>query len=814
MQHRRIHNPLTRLSPTVVALGTAAAGFTLYEITSRSFFEGMSASWVSGIDVLAGCIITGLCAFLVRRESAIFNVRKTAATENTPTIRRLKSLVEESLDLLAQVRSFEAAASDLLSCFGEALQAERCALFLYPHDPTAQPVILEWSATQAPLRNEHTYVQLMGAPGAVENLRSGQPVRLERTTFSLPEETRALLEQYTLNTLVIAPLTASGQVNGFLWVENPVDITNAENDLFEVLRAVGKTTGLAWRYENMKNLYDEQSQLFREVLDTNPNPIFAKDSQGNYTLANRALADLLEAPIEKIIGKQDADLHPVAEEVDAMRQDDICVVESRRDKIVAEQPFTDSRGQKHWLRTIKHPVLNKNGAVSQVINISTDITERKRAEERSVFSSLHDTLTSLPNRTLFLDRLGRAVRRVKRHKALFAVLYLDFDNFKKVNDSLGRLIGDQLLISASQKLTSCIRGLDTVARIGGDEFAVLLEDLNDTNEAVKVAQRILEKMDESFSTVNRDVFLTTSIGIVFVNATYHNDPLDVMRDADIAMYRAKALGKSRYVVFNENMRVEYMGRLQMETDLRLGIERQELRLFYQPILAVGSGQIVGFEALVRWLHPKRGLISPSEFIPIAEETDLIIPMGNWVLREACKQTRLWHERFPRVPPLTVSVNISSKQLTRSNFEEQVAQALRESDLRPDCLKLEITESVFMENFEAVTQVINQLHLLGVQVFIDDFGTGYSSLSYLHHFPIDAVKIDRSFISSIDNERGGNEIVQAILKMSQGLGMRIIAEGVETAAQHSRLKTMGCEYEQGFLISRPLAPEEFERFFAV
>jgi diguanylate cyclase (GGDEF)-like protein len=442
-----------------------------------------------------------------------------------------------------------------------------------------------------------------------------------------------------------------------------------------------------------------------------------------------------------------------------------------------------------------------------------DITDRKRAEERLLYDAFHDALTGLPNRALFIDHLKLSVERAKRRKdRQFAVLFLDFDRFKIINDSLGHMVGDQLLVGIARRLEACLRPGDTVARLGGDEFTVLLEDLNDTREAIEVAERLQQTLSLPFNLKGSEVFTTVSIGIALSTIGYEHAE-EVLRDADTAMYRAKLNGKARHELFDKAMHASAMTLLQLETDLRRAIERKEFVLHYQPIVALETGVIRGFEALVRWQHPERGFISPIDFIPIAEETGLIIPIGQWVLEEACRQIRKWQDQFPQHPPLQISVNLSGKQFTQANLIEQISRLLRETEIDPHTLKLEITESMMMENIDTAINMLEQLRRLGIELSMDDFGTGYSSLSYLHRFPISTLKIDRSFVSRMTSNNENAEIVRTIVMLARNLDMNIVAEGVETEGQLAQLKSLECEYGQGYFFSKPVAAEGAARLLS-
>jgi diguanylate cyclase (GGDEF)-like protein/PAS domain S-box-containing protein len=450
-----------------------------------------------------------------------------------------------------------------------------------------------------------------------------------------------------------------------------------------------------------------------------------------------------------------------------------------------------------------------------------DISARKSAEERLTHNAFHDVLTNLPNRALFLDRLRRAFYHAKRHPDYkFAVLFIDLDNFKIVNDSLGHTVGDQLIGAVADRLVHALRheegisrsavrigpdrppGDDTLARFGGDEFTVLLVDIEHPRNALRVGTRIHEFMSAPFILGGQEVYATASIGIA-TNDTPGNQPEDLLRAADTAMYRAKVSGKGRCEVFNTEMHSLAVNRLKLESDLRRAIERGEFSLNYQPIISLAANRIVGFEALIRWNRPQIGVIFPAEFIATAEETGMIIPIGQWVLREACERARSWNAAHPNSPPVTMSVNISFKQFAQPDLVIQIRRALQESGLDPALLKLEITESLAMSDAERSETILWLLKGLGIGLSIDDFGTGYSSLSYLRRFPVNTLKIDRSFIAGIGNDTEGAEIVRTIVTLSHNLGLDVVAEGVETAEHAAMLKEFGCDFAQGYFYYRPL-----------
>lgn len=473
-------------------------------------------------------------------------------------------------------------------------------------------------------------------------------------------------------------------------------------------------------------------------------------------------------------------------------------------EIVNEQLLTSQIRLQQAQAELEERVAQRTKELRQSnLKLQAEIEERQRAQNQLAHDAVHDALTGLPNRVLFMDRLQHASALAKRHESYrFAVLFLDLDFFKVVNDSLGHTIGDQLLIAIAKRLHQYLDMSDTLVRLGGDEFVILMEGATDSASIASKVHEIQDKLKLPFNLNGHQVVTSASIGVV-TDAHLYERPEDALRDADIAMYHAKRLGKSRFEVFKPYMREQALARLELETDLRHALDRHELELFYQPIVSLETGQIVGFEALLRWRSPTRGLVSPMDFVPIAEETRLILPIGHWVLQEACRQIREWQTKFPRQPPLTVSVNVSGSQFCAPDFAAQVAGVLAEVGIGPSSLKLEITEGIWLTSSPEVTAVFEQLKEMGIQLQLDDFGTGYSSLAYLQNFPIQTIKIDRSFVSRIGDNSNHMEIVRAVITMAHDLGMESVAEGVETVAQLSQLRALGCNFGQGYLLSRPV-----------
>lgn len=423
----------------------------------------------------------------------------------------------------------------------------------------------------------------------------------------------------------------------------------------------------------------------------------------------------------------------------------------------------------------------------------------------------YDKLTGLPTQALLIDWLQQSNTLFQEQSKPFALLFINLDRFRLINDSLGHEVGDQLLVEIAERLITCLPAAGAVARLPADQFVVLLENIQNIKSAVSVAECINKVLAIPFQLQNQNVSITASIGISWSDKDY-KDPEDLLHNAETAMYQAKALGRARYDIFDAKVRLELTSRLRLEADLHLAIERHELQVYYQPIVSLTTNIITGFEALVRWQHPKLGLISPEKFIPLAEETGLIHAIGQVALREACQQLHTWQQQFPAHSKLSVSVNLAASQFSQTNLVEQVQQILQETKLNPQSLKLEITESALMENPETAAKMLQQLKSLGIQIYLDDFGTGYSSLAYLHRFPIDTLKIDRSFVSRI-GEGEQLEIVWAIIKLAWNLGLSVVAEGVETSKQLAQLKSLRCNYAQGYFFSRPVSSEFAEQLLS-
>jgi len=544
---------------------------------------------------------------------------------------------------------------------------------------------------------------------------------------------------------------------------------------------------------------EEKLQLAATVFNNSAEAIIITDAGCNILSVNQAFTAITGFTSEEAVGKNPRMLSA-----------------KTQDQKFYEEMWAAVKTMGHWQGEIWNrrkngeiyptwltlsSVRNTSGEITNYVGISQDITVRKETEQRLAYLANHDALTGLPNRTLFNDRLNHALAHGERYKLGLAILFLDLDRFKVINDTLGHDIGDQLLQNLAQRLTKSLRGSDTVARWGGDEFTILVDELNSPQDAVAVARRVLDVLTEPFMLNGHEIFVTCSIGITL----YPKDGRDaqaLLSNADAAMYRAKEKGRNNYQFYTAAMNASALERLRLESDLRRALEREEFFLHYQPKVEIRTGRIVGVEALIRWDHPTLGMVSPQQFIPLAEETGLIVPIGEWVLRTACTQNQAWHSAG--VCSIRMAVNISAQQFKKENLTEAVIRILDETGLPHDLLELEITESVMMQDMERAVAVLTELSARGIRFSIDDFGTGYSSLVYLKRLPIDILKIDRSLVSQMPEDPDDTAIAAAIISMGKSLNLQVIAEGVETEQQLAFLLQQGCDEAQGFLFSRPVA----------
>ncbi|MBB45892.1 MAG: diguanylate cyclase [Rhodospirillaceae bacterium] len=456
-----------------------------------------------------------------------------------------------------------------------------------------------------------------------------------------------------------------------------------------------------------------------------------------------------------------------------------------------------------WMMAKGLAIRTPSGRATRFAGSQTDVSERKSNEEQMIYDALHDTLTSIPNRTLLLDRIRQSLVRRKRYpKTSFAIIFIDLDRFRLVNESLGHIHGDELLQLISARLKETIPISDTVARLGGDEFSILLQDIDSVTDVEVIAKDIQNSFSKPFFLGDREVFASASMGIAHSDNDYKT-PEEILRDSELAMYRAKRDGKSQSIVFQPQFRQSSLSPIDLDTDLRRALDRDEMELHYQPIISMRDRTISGFEALLRWSHRSRGVISPNEFIPLAEETGLIYDLGQWVLGKACKQIAAWNKSKKKEDQLEISINLSSRQFSDPNLVEGIVENIEKSGFDAEFLKIEITESALMQNAQRSVSMLNQLKDLNIKVCVDDFGTGYSSLSYLHTFPIDTLKIDRSFVHDMSRNFRNMEIIRTIIMLAHNLKLDVIAEGVETREQDAQLSALGCQFAQGFYFSRPI-----------
>ena len=671
--------------------------------------------------------------------------------------------------------------------------ADRAHLMRMSDDELSIRMTHEYDAPGVPPRKEY-YGDLPYAsfPWWIGRLLHGQAVVMN-TIDDLPAEAvneRRIAERGNLRSVVFVPMIAHKKTVGSIGCTSITKELHWSQEILSLLRITGEMFVSAFARSRSYRELRSSEERYRLMADYATDLISRSTMRGKMTYASEAVRSLLGYEAHEMVG------HSVFEFIDPEDQHIVRQATTR----IEQGPQTFSyrcirkNGSRVWFETTSRAVPDANGVPQELVSVSRDISERRRAEEQIEYQAYHDALTGLPNRLLFRDRLTIALAHAKRQQVPIAVMFLDLDRFKNINDTLGHSLGDELLRAVAARLRSVLREGDTIARMGGDEFTILLTDLNGPTDAAKIAQKLLETVAYPLHVDGHELYATTSIGI----ALFPNDgdtAESLLKNADSAMYRAKDAGRNSYQLCTPAMNSRAAERLGVENALRRALERQELVLHYQPLLRLDTRQIVGMEALLRWNRPGHGIVAPGTFIGIAEETRMIVPIGAWVLREACRQAKKW-------PGLRMAVNLSPRQFQQSDLRDVVAQALEESGLEPQFLELEITESTAMANSDRAIATMSELRELGVRIALDDFGTGHSSLNYLRRFPIDRVKIDREFVSEIETSRSSRAIISAVVAMAHGLDLFVTAEGVETEGQVTFLREQRCEEVQGFLFARP------------
>jgi diguanylate cyclase (GGDEF)-like protein/PAS domain S-box-containing protein len=696
-----------------------------------------------------------------------------------------------------------------LHALGEFAEVDRSYIFLFSPDRVRVDNTHEWCSRGVEAQIQSLKgLKISRFPWFMRKILSLQALHVP-SVAALPPEAEAEKEEFEregIKSLVVVPMIHRGSLRGYLGFDSVAKEKAWTEDNIQVLRMAGEIFVNALERKTVDIALTEAKAKYLNIFENAVEGIFQSTREGRFLGVNPALARLLgyadPRELAAAIGDIGAEIY-----VDPERRSEFIRVLGERDRLTEfESQVRRKDGSVIWISENARAVRKADGSLDYCEGTVMDVTGRKRMEDQLIHGALHDALTGLPNRTLMLERLGRTLDRVRRNAGTFcAVMVLDLDRFKMINESMGHLKGDSMLVAFARRLEVIVPPGTTLARLGGDEFGILIEDFRDYNAASNLADRLLEMLGMGFDLDGQEVFVAVSIGIA-LGAAKSKGPEDLLRDADTAMHRAKSAGKGRYEVFDDSMHAKAVHMMTLETDLRRALERMEFRLHYQPIVSLEDSSLKGFEALIRWKHPKLGMVSPMDFIPLAEDTGLIIPIGRWVLWQSCKQLAEWQGILADGKSLTMSVNLSGKQLQDLDLVRQIQAILQESGLPPESLKLEVTESAIMENPEKAAAILTNLRGLGIHLSLDDFGTGYSSLSYLHRFPFHNLKIDRSFVSKLEAGEAGEkdaEIVKVIHSLAKNLGMDVVAEGIETEAQWAVLHGLACAYGQGYYFSRPL-----------
>lgn len=693
-----------------------------------------------------------------------------------------------------------------LHVLGEFAEVDRSYIFIFSQDQATVENTHEWcSKGVAPQIRDLKDLPVSRYPWFMGRIRELQTVHIPRVS-ELGSEAAAEKEEFEkegIQSLVIVPMIHKGVLRGYLGFDSVRREKSWSGDIIQALRMAGEIFINALERKTVDQALSEAKARYLDLFENAVEGIYQTTPEGLFLAANPALARILGYGDAREMMLAVTDIAGSIYVQPGRRMEFLRILRERGRIVEFESQARRKDGAIIWISENARAARKADGELDFCEGTVMDVTERKRMEEQLIHGALHDALTGLPNRVLLLERLGRALERSRRKPAaVCAVMVLDVDRFKMVNESMGYALGDRLLVAIARRLEVFLPPGTTLARLGGDEFGMLLEDFGDFGQATLLADRLREMLSMAFDLDGREIYAPASIGIA-LGCPRSPGPEELLRDADTAMHRAKAAGKGRCEVFDDSMHANAVHLLTLETDLRKALERVEFRLHYQPIVSLEDCSLIGFEALIRWQHPRLGLVSPADFIPLAEDTGLIVPIGKWVLQHSCRQLVEWQGLITGGKPLSMSVNLSGRQLQDLALVDEIGAILKDAGMDSSALKLEVTESAIMGNPEMAAAILNSLKDAGIHLSLDDFGTGYSSLSYLHRFPFHNLKIDRSFVSKLESGDKDAEIVKVINSLARNLGMDVVAEGIETVGQWAMLHGLSCAYGQGYYFSRPL-----------